>query len=85
MRTDGSWRLCDDGIVRPAVWGEVRGGDGSWVQALFLTDCAADRTVFSENVWRSLGLPGVTATDRLEGVDGAATSVVVDMQIRMAR
>jgi len=59
MRIDGSWRLCDDGIVRPVVWGELRASDGSWVQAFFLTDCAADRTVLSENVWRGLGLPGV--------------------------
>lgn|GEM_PF-3158702 len=85
MRIDGSWRLCDDGIVRPVVWAEIRASDGSWVQAFFLTDCAADRTVLSENVWRSLGLPGVATTDRLEGVGGSATSVVVETQIRMAR
>jgi hypothetical protein len=85
MRINGSWRLCDDGIVRPVVWGEVRANDGSWVQAFFLTDCAADRTVFSENVWRSLGLAGVAATARLEGVGGSATSVVVETQIRMAQ
>jgi len=85
MRIDGSWRLCDDGIVRPVVWGELRASDGSWVQAFFLTDCAADRTVLSENVWRGLGLPGVAATHRLEGVGGSAASVVVETQIRMAR
>jgi len=85
MRINGSWRLCDDGIVRPVVWGEVRAYDGSWVQAFFLTDCAADRTVLSENVWRSLGLAGVATKDRLEGVGGSATSVVVETQIRMAQ
>jgi hypothetical protein len=85
MRIDGSWRLCDDGIVRPVIWGEIRGRDGSWVQALFLADTAADRTVLSEDVWRRLGLPSLTTTERLEGVGGAAASVVVETQIRMAR
>jgi hypothetical protein len=32
MRIDGSWRLCDDGIVRPVIVGEVRSSPGRRVR-----------------------------------------------------
>src|SRR5688572_15020180 len=47
MRIDGVWHLCDDGIVRPVIRGEILACDGSWVKAPFLVDSGADRTVFS--------------------------------------
>src|SRR5438552_19191043 len=56
MRIDGMWHLCDDGIVRPVIRGEILAGDGSWVKAPFLVDSAADRTVFSADVMEGLHL-----------------------------
>lgn len=67
MRIDGAWRLCDDGVMRPVIRGSVRAVDGSWVMAPFLADTAADRTVFSADILRALGLPPVESTDRLAG------------------
>ena len=30
MRIDGQWLVCDDGVVRPVISGEIRTADGSW-------------------------------------------------------
>jgi hypothetical protein len=85
MRFDGSWRLCDDGIVRPVFSAAVRGADGTWVPAVFLADTAADRTVLSEDVWQALGLPAQPSAQHLEGVGGMAPSVMVATTIRLQR
>ena len=85
MRIDGAWRLCDDGVMRPVIRGAIRAADGSWVLAPFLADTAADRTVFSFDILRALGLPPVESTDHLEGVGGRAGSVVLATQIQMTR
>ncbi len=34
MRFDGSWRLCDDGVVRPIFSAAVRAENGTWVPAV---------------------------------------------------
>jgi hypothetical protein len=47
MRIDGEWLLCDDGIIRPVIRGEILTGNGAWQPAEFLVDTGADRTVFS--------------------------------------
>ena len=36
MRIDGEWSPCDDGIVRPVIWGEILTRNGSWESAEFL-------------------------------------------------
>lgn len=82
MRIDGSWHLCDDGMVRPVIRVEVLAGDGSWSKARFLVDTGADRTVFSADVFGDLHLQPVESSDRLSGIGGAADSVVVETAIR---
>ena len=47
MRIDGRWLVCDDGVRRPVISGEIRAADGSWEKSEFLVDTGADRTVFS--------------------------------------
>ena len=37
MLFSGVWYLCDDGIVRPIIRGEILAGDGSWRAAEFLS------------------------------------------------
>jgi hypothetical protein len=83
MRINGLWHLCDDGVLRPIIRGEILAGDGSWVKALFLVDIGADRTVFSADVLKALNLETVAGPDHLSGVGGAADSVVVDTRIRV--
>ncbi|HMF15368.1 MAG TPA: retropepsin-like aspartic protease [Gemmataceae bacterium] len=83
MRIDGLWHLCDDGILRPVIHGEILAGDGSWVKAPLLVDSGADRTVFSADVMEALHLQPIDSPDRLSGVGGAAASVVVDTQLRL--
>jgi hypothetical protein len=85
MRIDGAWRLCDDGIIRPVIRGEVRTPDGGWVQVPFLADTGADRTVFSADVLAALNVPAEAGSAKLAGVGGKAASVLVDTQIQMQR
>lgn len=85
MRMDGSWRLCDDGMVRPIFRGTVRAADGRYVAASFLADTAADRTVLSAELLGELALPPVDQLSRLQGVGGSATSIIVNTEIRLLR
>jgi len=85
MRIDGEWLLCDDGILRPVIRGEILASDGTWQRAEFLVDTGADRTVFSAPVFASLRLHPVVTQARLGGVGGVVDSVVVETQVRLTR
>jgi hypothetical protein len=41
MLISGAWYVCDDGIARPIIRGEIRAADRSWVAARFLVDTGA--------------------------------------------
>jgi hypothetical protein len=47
MQINGEWLLCDDGVVRPVIRGEILTNERFWQPAAFLVDTGADRTVFS--------------------------------------
>ncbi len=86
MRIDGHWLLCTDGTLRPVVTGEIRGTDGSWHEVTFLIDTGADATALSSDVFHLLGLDPLPPEDgggRIEGVGGAAISVVVVTAVRI--
>lgn len=85
MRINGEWLWCDDGIVRPAIRGEILAGDGSWKKFEFLVDTGADRTVFSAATLTKLNLQPVTAREGISGLGGGAASVTVETQIRLTR
>jgi hypothetical protein len=84
MRVDGSWRVCEDGIVRPVLRAEVRTQGGEFVPVYFLVDSGADRTVFSANLLQSLEIPSEESTSALRGVGGKAESVTIPTKIRVA-
>jgi predicted aspartyl protease len=85
MRIDGEWLLCDDGIIRPVIRGEILTGNGAWQPAEFLVDTGADRIVFSAATLAVLGLQPLVAQDRIAGLGGIAESVVVETQVRLTR
>jgi predicted aspartyl protease len=85
MQFNGGWYLCDDGIVRPIMRGDVLAGNGSWRAAEFLVDTGADRTVFSANVLEALALEATEAKEQIGGVGGVVDAVVVTTQIRLTR
>lgn len=85
MRIDGLWHLCDDGIVRPVLRGEICGGDGLWIKATFLVDTGADRTVFSNDVLDGLQLPPAHGERQFAGIGGTSDAIVLDAQIRFKR
>jgi hypothetical protein len=77
MLVQGRWTLCDDGIVRPVIEGEVLAADGSWLPVELLVDVGADRTVFTAGVLATLALPPLPCPHQLGGVGGAARTVAV--------
>ncbi len=83
MLIPGFWTLCDDGIIRPVIEGEVLGADGSWLPVELLVDVGADRTVFTAAVLATLALPHLPAPHQLGGVGGAASTVAVATHIRL--
>ena len=85
MLLNGMWLLCDDGVARPVIYGEVLAQDVTRVRTPFLVDTAADRTVFSANILEALGFEHVGSAQQLGGVGGIAASVVVDTRIEFPR
>jgi hypothetical protein len=85
MLINGKWLMCDDGVVRPMVRGEVLAGDDSWEWVEFLVDTGADRTVFSAATLAKLSLQPVSAHEGISGLGGGADSVIVETQIRLTR
>lgn len=83
MRIDGEWYLCDDGIVRPTIRGEILDATGMWKPVPFLIDTGADRTVLSAPILASLALQPIATPDRLAGLGGITDVIVVETQVRL--
>jgi hypothetical protein len=84
MRINGEWHLCDDGVVRPIVRGEILTGTGLWQATEFLVDTGADRTVFNVPVLTALRLQPVVSPHRLGGSDVPASGAVAGLPDRAA-
>ncbi len=87
MHVNGEWLVCEDGVIRPIVLGLVRAADGDMIDATFLLDAGADRTVFSAD-FLSLLLPlqSIEAEQiSLAGVGGRVESITVDTVIGFTR
>ncbi|ETW93346.1 retropepsin-like aspartic protease [Candidatus Entotheonella palauensis] len=85
MRIDGQWLVCDDGVIRPVISGEIQAANGSWEKSEFLVDTGADRTVFSAATLARLGLQPSVVHGGLSGVGGMASAVIVDTRMRLTR
>jgi hypothetical protein len=85
MVIGGAWLLCEDGIVRPVLRDSALAADGQWIPLLFLVDVGADRTVFSEDIFRALKFEHLGGKQDLAGIGGKATSVTVTTKLRLTR
>jgi predicted aspartyl protease len=85
MQMNGEWVLFSDGVERPVIRGEALASDGSWVRVPFLVDTGADRTVFSAGILALLRLQPVIAQERLSGLGGVVSSLIITTQIRLTR
>jgi hypothetical protein len=83
MQIAGEWYLCDDGVSRPVVRGEILTGTATWRAAEFLLDTGADRTVFTADMLAALHLPFTPAGERLGGLGGVTESVLLATEIRL--
>ena len=85
MRIDGQWLVCDDGVRRPVISGEIRAADGSWEKSEFLVDTGADRTVLSAATLARLALQPLAMREGLSGVGGIVATVVVETELHLMR
>ena len=85
MQINGEWLLCDDGVVRPVIRGEILTNVRLWQPAEFLVDTGADRTVFSAATLSKLGFQPIVVQERLGGLGGLIDAVVVATQIQLTR
>lgn len=83
MRIDGQWLVCDDGVRRPVISGEIRAADGAWEKSEFLVDTGADRTVLSAATLARLALQPLVMPEGLSGVGGMAAAVIVETRLRL--
>jgi hypothetical protein len=79
MRIAGEWRMCDDGITRPAAPAKVQAADGAFHVEYFLVDSCADRTVLSAALLGKLGFTGTTPATgaALQGIGGVTAFVLL--------
>ena len=84
MQINGEWLICDDGIVRPVVRGEILAANGSWVPVPFLLDMGADRTVFSAAMLAALHLHSLSSLERLSGLGGTVRAVSIATRVRFS-
>lgn len=85
MLISGVWHACDDGVLRPVIPAEIQAQDGSWIKAPCLVGTGADRTVLSVDVLAALRVPHVVAEDRIGGIGGVVTSILIETQMRLSR
>ena len=87
MLVVGEWRVCDDGVTRPALRAKVHAHDGTHQTEAFLVDSGADRTVFSANLLSRLGFPPTPAPASLslQGISGTCGFVLVGTVLELTR
>ena len=81
MRINGEWFLCDDGVERPIIRGEVLAGDGSWLEVIFLLDTGADRTVICATDFSALNYNREINEYTLAGVGGLMGSILIETKL----
>ena len=77
----GAWVLGDDEVLRPVIRSSVLAEDGSWLEVPLVVDTGADRTVFSQAIYKDLGSPESETSDPLEGAGGETPSVVFRTEV----
>jgi len=82
----GEWRMCDDGVARPAVQALVGGATGTQLAEYFLVDSCADRSVLSADLLNHLGVSstGPAADPIFQGIGGSSEFVLVDIVLEFA-
>jgi hypothetical protein len=87
MLVVGEWRICDDGVIRPALRAKVHALNGTHQVEVFLVDSCADRTVFSANLLSRLGFSPTPAPASLslQGISGTCAFVLVTTVLELTR
>jgi hypothetical protein len=82
----GEWRVCDDGVARPAVQARVGGTTGTQLAEYLLVDSCADRSVLSADLPNRLGVSSSAPPADLifQGIGGSSEFVLVDIVLEFA-
>jgi hypothetical protein len=82
----GEWRICDDGVARPAVLVLVRSTTGTSLATHFLVDSCADRSVLSAELRERLGASSSPPPPDtiFQGVGGPTDFVTVEIVLEFA-
>jgi hypothetical protein len=87
MRVNGEWLICQDGTIRPTLTGLVHIPGGNVIEAPFLLDAGADRTVLSARFLHRLQPLRIASEDQIQlaGVGGRVGSITVGTVIGFTR
>lgn len=86
-RIVGRWHRFDDGEARPVVDARVLLPDGRWLDASFVLDSGADRTVLDASfreVFAGVAIPADDAP-RLGGIGGVVSAFFVNARLAFQR
>lgn len=84
MRINGKWRLDENGVLTPVIVCELLTGRGKWVEAIFLVDSGAERTVLSTDDLNELDAPAQLAPHTLMGISGSIQVLTVKTRLKFA-
>jgi hypothetical protein len=79
----GEWYICADEVMRLVIRGFVLASDNLWVEAEFLVDPGADRTVLIAPVADQLGLSPVGSRDQLMSLGGLTDSYQIETTVAL--
>jgi gag-polyprotein putative aspartyl protease len=85
MRINGKWKMCEDGVVRPLIDGDLLSGSGFWEAVEFLLDTGADRTVLNAAALAKLGLSTLEPEEEISGLGGVTGSVMIETKLNLQR
>ena len=77
--------MCEDGVVRPLIDGNLMSGNGFWEAVEFLLDTGADRTVLSAAAVAKLGLSTLEPEEEISGLGGVTGSVMIETKLNLQR
>ena len=83
MHIHGEWRLDESGVLTPVLDCKLLSGTGEWLDAGFLIDSGAERTVISGDVLRQLDAPTHVSLHFLVGLGSSVQVLTVSTKLML--
>jgi predicted aspartyl protease len=85
MRINGLWRLCEDGVTRPVLYGNLQLENGTRQAVEFLVDTGTDRTVFNGATVTEVDLTPIETEEVVTSLGGATETIMIETVIHLTR